>query len=208
MLDMSPHDTLVPANRVAGCLHALAAMNHRQWTLWEAVVLPTLDEYREQPDQARSLLLESPKLEEMLSGNAQVAINLVGSAIGMYMYQPKLETVINRKREQLHRWIEYAVANFLYREERWQRQTRTPFLELPREEQASDYNQAVRDLLVIARAGGRNLPNPLPEVDPYGDKRLKWVRMSHRLGRHGLFLVSERSWSYTCQGCHADIVHD
>jgi hypothetical protein len=182
------------------CLHYLAALNHRQWALWEEFVIPLLE--GESQLTADEIFAQTyPDVAALLSRNAQTAVDIVKGVVGSFAYRENLGPVCDRKAAQYRSWINYAVTKSTADLERWKLQCRTPFLDLTAKQQRSDYVEAAADLQAIAAVGGLVLPETLPPVQPHGRYKAAWLRFIHMFA-HGRYATSEVPWSKTCQGCN------
>jgi len=199
----------ISEHEVANCLHVLAAANHRHWMLWESLVIPKLKlddsaaidtllvDLEAEPEDMKSVL------RDLLVRNAKTVVDLVEQEIRVFAYQPPMQPLLDRKRQQLISWIEYACNGSREDIKRWKQQCRTPFLGLSPKQQRSDYDEAARDFLVVAKEGGLVIPDPLPQVEPLDGRAAKRRLWRHSWGMHGGYAVSESPWSRVCQACHA-----
>jgi hypothetical protein len=195
----------ISADQATECMHLLAAANHRHWIQWEGHILPLMED----SDKAGlDALLHGnlpTELTAKLVRHAQSVADLIEQVVFTFAWPVPPEPLVQRKREQLQSWLNYASSRPAEDYERWKLQCRLPFLSLSPSAQNSDYAEALRDLQVIASASGLVLPEPFPDVKPLigkpADKRLR----RHKRGWHGHYTISEVPWSRTCQACHAEI---
>jgi len=150
---------------IAACLHVLAAAAHRQWLRWEGYIIPAL----QRGDGARLDALEAgdianipPGLAAQIDVNAKNVTSLVRGVIvysaphlrSDFAWAVPDDALLQRKLEQLASWVRYARSCEPGAFERWMLQCRTPFIYLTPKQQRSDYDEAVRDLRVLADVGG------------------------------------------------------
>jgi hypothetical protein len=196
-------DAIVSPAQIAGIGHPLAAANHRQWIRWEYYVLREPDLLV--PDGAAAIIAAATGdgLEDVLILNAQSAIAIVRRQVGAFAYAPRLELIIDRKRQQFTNWVNYAVTKTAGDRTRWLLQCRTPFLALTPQMQKSDYVEAEADLSIIAEACGLVLARDRPALVPQTPRHLRRLRGRHALGFHGAYRDYEQPWTGSCLGCHA-----
>jgi hypothetical protein len=200
-MDRTLSAAIVSSKKIIELSHPLAAANHHQWAVWESWVLRNPEDLT--PDMADTIIGRAldTGIKHVFETHAKTVIGIVQQAVGTFAYSPDLQRIVQRKVEQFTDWVNYAVNQEAKKRDRWLAQCKMPFLALPAQMQQSDYDEAKKDLLVVAEAGGLILADPLPELAPQSEARLSYVYSLHRLHHHGSYVCSEQPFTNLCVGC-------
>src|SRR5688572_2569498 len=136
----------IAPQQASNTLHVLAAMNHRQWVVWERQVLPLIGERPQTSAQDIVAMLTGGPLREVLRRQAAMTVGVVESMLGYMPLPIPPDVVFRRKVEQLTSWVAYAQQTHTKKLTRWLLLCRMPFLSLTPAQQLSDYNEARADL--------------------------------------------------------------